>query len=306
MSIEETEAFVQVVRAGGFAEAGRRLGVPRSTLSKQVRRLEERLGILLLRRTTRAVALTEAGEAYFGRCEPAVDALAEAEREAKAYLEGPRGTLVVSVPYDALRHSIGPLLPEFHATYPDVWLRLRVTSKRVNLVRDGVDIAICGGTQENSSLVARCLLSSGLGLYAAPAYLDTHGRPQTPEDLPGHTFVSFEGPPSGWPLPHPEGGTFLMPVDGWLVINEWHTVTACVVAGGGIALLVEHDAAPHVAAGRLERILPAVRVENAGMYAVFPAAQRRAPKVRAFVDFYAERLAGTATRNADLLRRKCS
>ena len=288
--MEETEAFVRVVRAGGFAEAGRRLGVPRSTLSKQVQRLETRLGVQLLRRTTRQVALTEAGEAYFARCEPAVDALVAAEQEARSYRDGPRGTLVVSVPYDALRHWIGPLVTDFHAAYPDVQLRLRVTSKRVHLVREGVDIAIRGGTQEDSSLVARCLVPSALGLYAAPAYLDAHGRPETPEDLAGHTLVSFAGPPSGWPLPHPDGGTFLLPVDGWLVINEWHTVTQCVVAGGGVALLVGLDAAPHVAAGRLERLLPDVSVGNAGLYAVFPAAQRRTPKVRAFVDFYAERL----------------
>ena len=289
--MDETEAFVRVVRAGGFAEAGRQLGVPRSTLSKQVQRLEARLGVQLLRRTTRQIALTEPGEVFFAKCERAIDVIAQAEREAMTYLDGPRGDLVVSVPFDALRNYIAPHVSEFHERYPTVRLQLRVSSSRVDLLKDGVDIALRGGHQPDSSLAMRCLVTTGLGLYAAPSYLDTHGRPSCIEQVVSHARMSFEGPPGGWPLPMPDGTTFRLPADGWLVINEWRTITDCVVAGGGIALLLDFDAAPHVAAGRLERILPEIGVdERAGLYAVFDATQRRSPTVRAFVDFYVDKL----------------
>ena len=290
MGVEDTEAFIWVARTESFAEAGRKLGVPRSTLSRQVQRLEARLQVRLLQRTTRYVGLTEAGRTYFTRCAPAVDAIAEAEREMRSHLDGPRGELTVAMPFDAARDLVGPLLPAFHRRYPDVALRLRVDARRVNIVTEGIDVALRGGRLDDSSLISKLLFRSHLGLYASPGYLKARGTPKNLEDLDGHERLSFAGPPGGWPVPDADGNIQRMPTDGWLVINEWVTLTRSVVAGSGIAFLIDTAARPHLASGSLVRVLPDVEIDGGGLYAVYPSAQHLSAKVRAFVDFLANEL----------------
>lgn len=285
--MNETEAFIKVVRAGGFADASRAWGVPRSTMSRQVARLEDRLGVQLLHRTTRSIGLTEAGRAYFERCGPAVDAIADAAREARTYLDGPRGVLTVSLPFDAARDLLGPTLSAFHKRYPDVSLRLRIDSRRVNLVAEGVDVAIRGGRMEDSSLIARLILTSDLYFYASPDYLERAGEPKSLKDLETHERLAFAGPPTGWPVQTPQGQA-RVPIDGWLVLNEWHTLAQCTADGGGIALILDTMAQPFVRLGRLTQVLHDHKAWGGGMYAVYPSAQRLSPKVRVFVDFLVE------------------
>jgi len=287
--MDETEAFVRVVRAGGFAEAGRRSLTPRSTLSRQIQRLEDSLGVRLLQRTTRRVALTETGEAYFRRCAPAVDAILQARREALAASSEPRGTLTIACPFDFSRDWLAPLLPRFHELFPEIELRIRVSPRRVDLVGEGVDVAIRGGMLNDSSLIARRIAHSSLVMCATPAYLAEHGHPEQLADLADHATLTFAGPPRGWEFTGPAGNETVSEA-GWLQINEWGTLRLVTLASTGIGLIEIHVVSKDIREGRLVRVLPRyeVRAAGAGLFAVFPAAQQLSPKVRVFVDFLLE------------------
>jgi DNA-binding transcriptional LysR family regulator len=294
MSTAEIQAFVHVVRAGGFTAAGRRMRIPKSTLSKQVARLEGRLGVRLLQRTTRRVAMTAEGEAFFTRCAAAIDALGDAEREAMASRDLPRGTLVVACPFDFARDWLSPSLADFRRRYPELNLEIRVSPRRVDLVGEGVDVAIRAGVLDDSALMSRRLANSELWFCASPAYLADRGRPRSLADLASHDVLTFTGPPGGWPITGPAGvERFANP--GWLRINEWGSLCRLVCDGLGIGLIEAHAVQVPIGSGALERVLTGHAVTGGGLFAVYPSAKQLSPKVRVFIDFLVEHVTRTGS-----------
>lgn len=288
MDLNETLAFVAVVRARSFTAAGARLGVPKSTLSRQVSRLEERLGARLLQRTTRKLSLTEMGEAYFQRCARAIEDIEEAERVAHDVAGEPRGTLKVSVPFDFARDFLAAWMPELRARYPELELVFVMTQARVDLVAEGIDVALRGGALPDAGFVARRLAKSELGLYASAAYLKRRGVPRTLEELKGHDCILF-GLASGMRLEGPDGPVELK-ARAWLTANEFGFLREQVRAGLGIGLLVSPLIGDERQLEGLTRVLPDYGVSEGGLYAVYPSRHHLSPKVRVFVDFLVEKL----------------
>jgi DNA-binding transcriptional LysR family regulator len=290
MQLNETLAFVTVVEAGSFTEAGRRLGMPKSTLSKQVSRLEERLGARLLQRTTRKLSLTETGQAYFDRCSAAIEDLRNAERVAQDVSGTPKGKLKVTAPFDFGRQYLAGLMADFHRRYPDIEIELLMSQRRIDMFEEGIDVALRGGAQPDSSLVAREIFGSELLFCASPAYLDRRGRPTTVAELADHETVSMPMPPGGWRLEGPDG-PIVVPMRPWLVANEWGYLRQAQLDGLGIGPNIIQNVYEDLRSGRLERVLPQLGLtRGGGLYAVYPSRQHLSPKVRVFVDFLVETL----------------
>jgi DNA-binding transcriptional LysR family regulator len=289
MSFDDTLAFVSVARAGGFTRAGRALRVPKATLSRRVQRLEERLGLRLLQRTTRKLGLTEAGRAYYERCLHAVEQIEDAERVAANVSAAPRGTLRVSASLDFGRDYLAGWLADFRQRYPEVHLSLELTQRRVDLVAEGFDVALRAGARlEDANLVARKLFDSALVLCASPRYLRKRGTPKTLSDLGSHDGVMF-GPGPKFRLTGPSGPVELE-LPAWLVVNEFGFLRQVVLDGLGIGLLLEPTVERDLEARRLRRVLPEYRLDGGALFAVYPSAHHLTPKVRVFIDFLLEKL----------------
>jgi DNA-binding transcriptional LysR family regulator len=290
MDLPAIHAFVAVARSGGFAAAGRNLRVPRSTLSRQIQRLEEELGVRLLERTTRRLRLTEAGEAYFQRCAHALDLIRAANQGASDASAQPKGTLRVTAPIDIARELLSGMLPEFRRRYPDVELVFDITQRHVDLVAEGIDLALRGGEKlQDSSLVARRLIAHTFALYASPAYLAAHGRPETPADLPHHDLIAFSTSTGTlpWRLVGPDGPVEIAP-RAWLRANEFGLLRTAIAAGLGIGLAETISSSRDAREGRIQRVLSEYSMHGGTLYAVYPSSHRVAAKVRVFIDVLAE------------------
>lgn len=292
--LNETLMFVTVVERGSFTAAARALGVPKTTLSRKVQALEERLGAMLLKRTTRRLGLTESGQLYYDYCSRVPRLLEDAEAAVAQLSGAPRGWLRITAPYTLGAQVIVPLVPEFMHRYPDVRIDMHLSNEMVDLVASGLDLALRVGTLGDSTLVARLLATFTWHVYASPAYLLRHGEPLVPSDLQHHRALALAQHRRGgrycWTL---EGGTHTeeQPVSPVLVMNEPSAVRNAAVDGLGIALLPDRLAVPLEQAGALQRVLSVWSGPTTQLNAVFPRDRVLPPKVRAFIDFLAERLA---------------
>jgi DNA-binding transcriptional LysR family regulator len=282
--------FARVVEAHSFTAAARQLGMSKSAVSKAVAGLEDRLGARLLNRTTRRLSLTEIGQAFYERSARVVAEAEEAELAVTRLQATPRGRLRVSAPVSfGIRH-LGPALPDFMARCPEVRLDIDFADRFVDLVDEGYDLAVRIGHLPDSSLVARRLAESRLVVCAAPGYWDRRGRPERPQDLAGHDCLTYayHPNPSEWPFQGPEG-RIAVRVDGGLRTNNGDVSLQAALAGLGVVRLPTFIVGCDLAAGRLEAVLAAYEVPPVGVYAVYPHNRHLSAKVRAFVDFLAER-----------------
>jgi len=201
----ETEAFVRVVEEGSFTEAAKRLGVTKSHVSKLVTRLEERLGALLLHRTTRRLTVTEAGRAYYERCADAITTVDQAQDEVRCLHRGLRGHLRITLPTGFGLLSLSEPLTAFKIRHPDLGVEAIFTDRHVDLLAEGFDLAVRGGDLPDSSLVARRILSFQRMVCASPAYLDRRGSPEEPEELVNHECLryTYHNTPGTWRLRGP-------------------------------------------------------------------------------------------------------
>ncbi len=288
----ELETFVAVVEGGTFSAAARALDLPVSTVSRQVTRLEDRLGVRLLNRTTRRVTTTGPGQSYFERARRIVAESQEAEEEVRQLHGQPRGLLRISAPPTGLRATmVEDLVAAFMLAYPHIEVELVAESRFVDLVAESYDLALRGGILKDSSLVARRLLTMKTALVASPAYLARRGRPRRVADLARHELLVQRTPgrQPRWPL-SPRGS---LPVRGRLTTNDLAVARTAALAGLGIAympmLLVDQE----LAAGLLEPVLPnAVGRDTDGLHLVYPQGRLLAGKVRAFIDFAVAFFAG--------------
>ena len=286
-------AFVRAVELGGFSLAARDLGLTPSAVSKLVTRLEDRLGVRLLDRTTRRLALTPEGEAYFHRSQRIVADIAEAEDEVASFRGEPRGILRVNVGTAFGIHQLVPALPEFLSRHPEMRVELTLTDRVVDLIEEGADIAIRLGTLGDSSLVARKICELERVVCASPAYLRRHGTPGKPEDLHEHNCLSVDYAPSlrRWPFAI-DGAVRHVEVNGNVSANNADALLELALLGAGVIRLSEVIVAEALRDGRLVPLLAGVHhSEPLPLHAVYPQGRHRSPRIAAMVDFLVERFA---------------
>lgn len=288
--------FAEVAERGSFAAAGRALGLPKSRLSRRVAELETRLGARLLQRTTRKLSLTEVGEVYLRHCSAMRDeALAASEAVAQLQVE-PRGTLRISCPVTLAQSSLGYLVPRYMALYPQVKVDMRVTNRVVDLVEEGIDIAlrVRPTLDDSGSLVVKNLGAAGGHLLANPALLARQGQPQGPEDLTRLDTVamSWTDGRSAWSLIGPQGQEFVLHHQPRYVADDLQTLKLAVLAGTGMSFLPDSVSVAERQAQLLVPVLPGWAPKAGVTHAVFPSRRGQVPAVRSFLDFLGEHMRG--------------
>lgn len=286
------EVFVRTADLGSFVKAGRVLGLSASAVGKAVAKLEQQLGTRLFQRSTRSIRLTEEGRLFHERCRRILDDLDDAHAILAEALEKPRGRLKLSSPIVSY-HFLLPLLPDFMARYPEIELDLDFNDRIVDLIEEGVDVAIRSGDLPDSRLMVRTLRPFQLLLCAAPAYLDRHGVPKTLRDLDRHLGIRFRFPNSGklqdWPLTLTEGEPELR-VRTVLTCNNMEALRGATVRGLGIGCLPDFLAREPLAEGALRTILMEHIDGPRQFHLLWPSNRNLSPKVRVLVDFLSERL----------------
>ncbi len=285
--------FKAVADAGSFVAAAANLRFSRAAVTKHVNHLEDRLGTRLLQRTTRSVALTEAGARFHERCTHVLGDLEEAERDAAQVNVEPRGTLRVNLPYAFGVAHVAPLLAEFHRAFPSLRLELWLNDRFVDLIEEAFDLAIrISETLPPSSLVARRLANCRFVVCGAPGYFAQHGEPREPNELRTHACLGYA---LSSPLDHdwrficPEGRRHLVRVDGMLRSNSVDLLRAATLAGAGVAVLPSFVVGEELKQGRLQAVLTDYALPEYGVFAVYPSRKHLSAKVKAFVDFLAAR-----------------
>jgi DNA-binding transcriptional LysR family regulator len=291
----ELEVFLRVVQEGAFAAAARSLDLTPSAVSKLVARLEARLGARLLVRTTRALSLTDEGEAYHRAGLEILQALDAAEQAAAAGAVRGRLRVSASLPFGAM--FIAPLIPTFLQRHPDVVVDLSLTDELVDLVAQRTDVAIRVGELGDSGLKARKLGQTRRVLVAAPSYLARAGRPETPHDLARHECLAFNFRRAGtiWRFVV-DGREFEFPVSGNLLVNNGETMRQMVLAGAGVARLGRFHVADALAAGALVALLENYNPGDLEIVsALYLGGGVPQPRIRAFIDYLVEALADVPT-----------
>ncbi len=284
--------FVHAARALSFRAAADELGVTPAAVSKSVKRLEARLGVQLLHRTTRRVSLSDEGAQFLVRCEDAMAHVQAGLDLVDTAQRTPRGDLTVSLSY-VLGQTLLTALPRFLARYPALHVDLRLTDRHSRLVDERIDVALRVGPLADSALVARRLMQPRWITVAAPDYLARHGTPTAPEQLDSHTCIRFRSPrgkPIPWTFLDPAGRPRSVSVPGRLDMDHGELIVTAARAGAGIAQVFDFMAAPWVRDGRLLEILGDWAADGPPVHALVLPGRRRAPKVRAFLDFVTETL----------------
>lgn len=294
-TVGEMEVFVHTAKLQSFSAAGRLLRMSPSAVSKLVSRLEERLKTRLVVRTTRSLQLTPEGEVYLERAQRILEDIKEAEQIVSTGGEAaPRGRLRVSASVAfGVRHVV-PLVPEFLARYPNVQLDLSLTDGIIDIVEERADVAIRSGNLRDTSLKARKLMDSRRVVVASPSYLERMGNPEKPADLDRHNCMTFNFRQTWeeWPFRDPATGqTFSKAVHGNVEVNNGPTIRSLCLAGVGLIRVGTFHVQEHIDEGRLVPVLEAFNPEDIEhIHAVYPGHPHLASRIRALIDFLAERI----------------
>jgi DNA-binding transcriptional LysR family regulator len=289
MDLNEILVFARVVQTGSFTKAAAELGMPKSSVSRKVSELEERLKARLLQRTTRKLSLTDVGRTYYDYCARIVAEVEDAERAVSSLQGTPRGLLRVTAPTNF--RVLGPIVGDYLKRYPDVRLELFCTGRRVDLVEERFDLGIRAGTLADSSLIVRSLGTAGWFLVATPAYLKRRGRPKSPEDLHKHDCLVFGAGPEAAHL-RLEGGTESTEIvlSPRILVSDNDILHDVTVAGMGIGLLPVFLCVDDLRAGKLERVLRDWTIPSTPVHVVYPSTRHLSPKVKSFVDHLQARM----------------
>jgi DNA-binding transcriptional LysR family regulator len=296
MDMNDTLVFIKVVEDGSFTAAARNLRLPKTTVSRKIRELEERLGVQLLHRTTRSLGLTEAGTTYFQHCRRIPQALVDAEIAISQLQGKPRGNLRITASYSVAVSLLAPLLGEFREIYPDVRVELVLSHQTLDLVEEEIDIALRMGNLPDSSMAARQIAVLPNRIYASPAYLARHGEPAHPLELRQHlalvTRVARSGSSYAWPMSN--GGAHenyeISPV---IEADDPEILKPPLFAGAGLMMATDMIMHRHAAEGLVRPILSGWQGRCPALHAVFPRGHVQPPKLRAFIDFLVPRLQAT-------------
>jgi len=285
MDLNDIIVFTKVAETKSFTGAADALGLPKSTVSRKLAQLEERLGVRLVQRTTRKLALTEIGEAYYERCQRIVHDIHDAEQLVTDMQASPRGRLRITASVDFSTRFLGGIIAEFLAANPEINIELEATDRVVDLIEDGFDLAVRIGPMIESTLIARRLASLSLVLCASPAYISARGMPTNVDELDEHDHVLFT--PSSrnqtWTLVNGDQSyEFGRPAR--LASNNFGTVVDVTRRGGGIALISEFIIRDEIKSGSLVEVLPQWRTRPSEVHAVYPARQHLQPRLALFLD----------------------
>lgn len=287
--------FIAVMETGSFTGAAERLGTSSGQASKLVSRLETELGVRLLNRTTRSISATEAGKAYFERLRPLLDEYDHLDLAVRDASHAPRGRLRLTAPLSFGVIELAPALNDFALRYPEIELDVTFSDRVTNLVDEGFDMAIRIGRPADSSLVARKLCDVRIVVVGAPAYFERMGEPAAPEELAAHDCIidtNFREP-DRWPLRSLAGEVLATPISGRIRYSNAEACLRAAEAGLGLACVPSFVAGATIRAGRVRRILQAHETTPFVVHALYPHSRHLAAKVRALVDFLADRYRGT-------------
>jgi DNA-binding transcriptional LysR family regulator len=295
MDLNRAATFLRVVEAGGFTAAATALGLPTSSVSRSVAKLEEDLGVVLLERTTRRVSLTNVGRAYFERVREALAGLDEATAAALDAAREPHGLVRIAVPPD-FAPALAPVIARFLRTYPKIRIELSASARAAELVDEHADLGIAVGRLPDSSLVSRRIGETAHHLYAAPSYLEARGRPRVLAELAQHDAILLRSGGDRWELTGPRG-VESVEVTGIVAADHLGFVVDATLAGLGIALLPAFSTTAHVAAGALAPVLP--RFSTTIQLQLLTHAARHVPhRVALLRDFLATNLSGACSAHA--------
>lgn len=284
-------AFSVAVEAGSFAAAGRKLGLSASAIGKAVERLEARLGLRLLNRTTRSLALTGEGEVLYRYVARILKDLQDAEQELYLVRKTPRGRLKISVPTVIGRKIVMPALRDFQTCFPDVTTDISLDDVKVDVIEGGYDLVLRLGDLEDSTLRARRIGPHTFITCASPEYLAQHGTPETPSDLSDHCCIHYRFPTTGRPeIWAFKGSPLAKPIKPAIILNDGEALGSAALGGLGIIQAPSYLVKEDVAAGRLQPVLADYTDERGSVWLVWPPMSAQVPKVRAFIDFIAERV----------------
>ncbi len=291
-AVDDMTIFARVVERSSLSAAGRELRLSPAVVSSRITRLEDRLGVRLLNRTTRTVNPTEEGRLYYEHCLRILAEVAEVERKLAEKKESPSGVLRVSAPTVMGRRWIAPMIPEFRAIFPEVEIRLQLTDRVADLVAEQVDVAIRRGYLQDSSLIARRIAPDFRIACASPAYLARCGTPMTPGDLKAHECLLLRFPGSRryqWQFME-DGAPQNFAVAGPIDSNNSHALIDWALAGAGIVMKSVWDLADEIGSGTLVPVLADYSPRDLAIHALAPPHRTQPPKSRAFINFLAERL----------------
>jgi len=282
--------FARVVEARSFSEAARQLGLSKSAVSKQVSRLEDRLGARLLNRTTRRLGLTQVGTTFYEHCARMLAEAEEAERAVTAMHAQPRGLLKINAPMSFGVLHLAPAIPDFLARYPEMSVEMVLNDRFVDLIEEGYDLAVRIASLPDSSLVAKRLAANRRVVCGAPAYFAKHGVPATPADLKQHNCLNYTylASQDEWRFTGPAGQRSVR-ISGSFQANNGDAIRVAALAGLGLMLTPTFIVGPDLRDGRLRAVLTDYLDVDTAIYVVYPHKRHLSAKVRAFVDFATER-----------------
>ncbi|MBM0491201.1 LysR family transcriptional regulator [Aeromonas jandaei] len=284
VDLELMGLFATVVEQGSFTRAAELMGMPKSSVSQKISRLEAQLGVRLLQRTTRRLSLTPQGEVYVEHCQGLLTLARSANLAMARLRSAPTGRVRITAPEATGTLLLGRILAEFRALYPEVVLELTLSDEQLDLVGEGYDLALRAAPLKDSSLICRRIGQVPRHLVAAPAYLAAHGMPQQLSDLGRYACLVHSALPL-WPLQ--EGG---WRPQGACISNSLLALRELAINEGGIALLPHHVCEGDLASGRLQKVLPELAVPSNPFYLIYPSREHLAPALRTLMDFVAERL----------------
>lgn len=290
MELVDLRVFAKISELMSLSATANVLGMPKSSVSRSLTRLEKHLGVALLYRTNRKLALTDTGLQFAEDARRILSDVEEAEQKVGQIRQTPRGLLRVSAPVTPGQWMIAPLVAEYLMRYPEMNVALTLTSHKVAPMAEEIDVVIRTGDLEDSRLAARRLGTVALKLVATPDYLKAHGMPQVPGDLAGHALLDIFAGDVEWRMDK-DAETASVLVHTRFSANDTSTIRAVVLRGGGIGWLPDYLCQEDLAAGTLVHVLPGWGRGKRDIHAVFPQHRTVTPKVRSFVDFLCERFA---------------
>ncbi|HMH13551.1 MAG TPA: LysR family transcriptional regulator [Edaphobacter sp.] len=296
--LNELQFFVRVSQVQSFTLAAKHLGVPKSSVSRAISRLEGRLGVRLVERTTRSVALTEIGELYLEHCRRVLEEAEQADLVISTLVAKPRGTLRVGAPVAFARSILGPVLGEFVAAYPELRVHLQLLGGESSAREKNFDLIIRTGPLEDSSLLVKPLMRIRLGAYASPLYLKHHNLPDSPAALRQQSCITSScgtfGEPGDSAIWRLRRGSEVKEVriESRVSVPDPTINHQLALAGVGVALLSQVAARADLEHGRLVRLLPEWEPDPVELHALYPSRLNSSPKVRAFLQFLRQRFEG--------------
>ena len=291
--LDGISVFVQVVQSKSFVNAAEKMNHSSSYISKEVSKLESRLGVRLLHRTTRTLSLTSEGEVYYRQCQQIIEDALQVESNISGRQQIPQGRLKLSCPVGIGVSRIRPILAEFIAKYPKITLDIDLNDHKVDLISDGFDIVIRAAAQlEDSSLISRRFMNSTRLTLASPKYLKIHGTPKHPDELKDHQMISYRNlkNPEVWQYITQSGQKIQIQVNSRVLCNNSEMMTSLCLAGQGIIRMPLFNLSDEVITGKLVPLFEDLMPINIGVYLVYPSRKNMPAKLKCFIDFIVDKL----------------